>query len=147
MMSGASSTASSRAIADGLRAPGLQAKLDEFEQRKAVLEADIVGAPTPAPRLHPNLAEIYRQRVADLANALADPGTRTEALEIMRGLIERVAVRPATDGFEIELVGEIANMVQLSAGAQSLSKEPYRSSVKVVAGTRNHRQYEICVEV
>jgi hypothetical protein len=94
-------------------------------------------APTPAPRLHPNLAEIYRQKVGNLANALVDPGTRTEALDIMRGLIERVAVRPAAGGFEIELVGEIANMVRLSADADSLAREPYRSSVKVVAAMRN----------
>jgi hypothetical protein len=43
-------------------------------------------------------------------------------------------VRPADDGFAIELVGEIANMVRLSAGAEIVGKEPYRSSVKLVAG-------------
>jgi hypothetical protein len=128
----------SQAIADGLRAPGLQSKLDQLEQRKAVLEADIAGAPTAAPRLHPNLAEVYRRKVADLQEALADPATQTEALEILRGLIERVTVRPADDGFAVELTGEIANMVTLSAEAESVSKEPYRSSVKVVAGVRNH---------
>ena len=122
------------AIADGLRAPGLQSKLDELERRKAVLEVEIAGAPAAAPRLHPNLAELYRQKVANLQDALADPGTQTEALEILRGLIERVDVRPAEDGLAIELIGEIANMVKLSAGAESVAKEPYRSSVKVVAG-------------
>jgi hypothetical protein len=127
------------AIADGLRAPGLQSKLDQLEQRKAVLEADIAGAPTAAPRLHPNLGEVYRQKVSDLQEALADLSTRTEALEILRGLIERVAVCPVNDGFAIELTGEIANMVTLSAGTESVSKEPYRSSVKVVAGARNQR--------
>jgi hypothetical protein len=78
------------AIAEGLRAPGLQAKLDELESRKAALEAELAAAPPPAPRLHPNLAEIYRRKVADLQAALAEPGTQTEALEILRGLIERV---------------------------------------------------------
>ena len=128
------------AIADGLRAPGLQSRLDELEQRKAALAAELDAAPPPAPRLHPNLAEVYRKKVADLQMALADPATHTEALEILRALIERVEVRSAEDGFAIELVGEIANMVTLSAGAESVTKEPYRSSVKVVAGTRNHRQ-------
>jgi DNA invertase Pin-like site-specific DNA recombinase len=128
------------AIADGLRAPGLQSKLDELEKRKVVLEADITSAPAAAPRLHPNLAEVYRHKVANLQGALADPATQTEALEILRGLIERVVVHPAENGFAIELIGEIANMVKLSAGAESLSREPYRSSVKVVAGERNHRE-------
>ena len=52
--------------------------------------AELAAAPAPAPRLHPNLAELYRRKVADLQTALADPATRTEALEILRGLIERV---------------------------------------------------------
>jgi hypothetical protein len=53
------------------------------------------------------------------------PALRTEALEILRGLIERVEVQAAENGFAIELVGEIANMVRLSAGAESLSREQY----------------------
>ena len=122
------------AIADGFRAAGLQTKLDQLEQHKSALEADIADAPATALRLHPNLAEVYRRKVANLQDALADPGTQTEALEILRGLIERVEVQAAENGFAIELFGEIANMVRLSAGAECLSREPYRSSVKVVAG-------------
>ena len=81
-----------------------------------------------------NLAEVYRRKVSQLRETLADLATMTEAMEILRGLIERVSVRRVTEGFEVELVGEIANMVQLSAGVESWAKEPYRSSVKVVAG-------------
>ena len=122
------------AIADGFRAPGLQAKLDELEQHKVRLKSEIDAAPADAPRLHPNVAEIYRKRVGSLQDALADPATKTEAIEILRGLIERIAISAAGDGFTIELVGEIANMVRLSTGAKSLAIEPFRSSVKVVAG-------------
>jgi uncharacterized small protein (DUF1192 family) len=43
-----------------------QRELDELEQRKAALEAEIANAPAPAPRLHPNLAELYREKVANL---------------------------------------------------------------------------------
>src|SRR5262249_13514170 len=134
------------AIAEGLRAPGLQAKLDELESRKAALEAELAAAPPPATRLHPNLAEIYRRKVAGLQTALADPNTQTEALEILRGLIERVVLHPAEKGFEIELVGEIAAMVNLGAHHKATGPkgaavpEAYRSSVKVVAGEGNHRQ-------
>jgi site-specific DNA recombinase len=67
------------AIAEGLRGPGLQAKLDELEQRKVTLEAKLAAMPPPAPRLHPNLAELYRRKVADLQSALADPESRSEA--------------------------------------------------------------------
>ena len=67
--------------------------------------------------------------------ALADPAMRAEALELIRRLIDRVEVHPAEGGFRIELVGEIASMVRLSAGAESLRSDVERSSVKVVAAT------------
>jgi hypothetical protein len=70
---------------------------------------------------------------------------RSEGIEILRGLIERVAVSAAEGGFTIELVGEIANMVELSSGPEGRKVGPYRSSVKVVAGARNHREFPICV--
>ena len=76
------------------------------------------------------------------SNALADPETRTEALEILRGLVERIVVQPVDGGLELELIGEIANMVDLGSGLQSKTAAlgaavpaSYRSSVKVVAGT------------
>jgi site-specific DNA recombinase len=122
------------AIAEGFRAPGLQVKLDELEQHKLKLESEIESAPAAAPRLHPNLAEIYRKKVGGLQDALSDPETRSEAIEILRGLIERVAISAAEDGFTVELVGEIANMVRLSSGPEGRKVGLYRSSVKVVAG-------------
>jgi hypothetical protein len=53
-------------------------------------------------------------------------------------------LHPADKGLEVELIGEIAAMVDL--GAQSKKADPegsavpeaYRCSVKVVAGARNH---------
>jgi site-specific DNA recombinase len=135
------------AIADGLRAPDLQRRLDELGARKTVLATRLdASAPSPV-RLHPNLAGLYRQKVTELHAALEDPELRAEALDLIRDLIERVEFRPAEGGFQIELVGEIANMVQLSAGPQSLGSTVERSSVKVVAGTHNHRQFAICIEV
>ena len=124
------------AIADGLRGPRLQAALDQLEDDRAALEKQLNATPPPLPRLHPRLAEIYRDKVATLHTALADPEERDEALQILRGLIERVVVSPSKNdrSFEIELVGEIANMVALLPGAETAEREPYRSSVKVVAG-------------
>lgn len=66
------------AIADGLRTPGLRAKLEDLESCKALLEAELNDAPLPVPRIHPNLAEVYRQKVANLHEALADPACRDE---------------------------------------------------------------------
>ena len=135
------------AIAEGLRGPGLQGKLDELEQRKVALEAKIAAALPPAPRFHPNLAEVYRRKVADLQSALADPGTQTETLEILRGLIQRVVLHPVEKGFEIELIGEIAAMVDLGAKSKtagpkgSAVRDPYVSCSRIcfTSGRPRHR--------
>ncbi len=130
------------AIADGFRSDGLQAKLDVLESRKKALEQGLTNSPAPAPRLHPNLAGLYRRKVERLHEALADPAVRGEALGILRSLIESVVMHPREDGFTIELVGEIANMVALAheprttkaASGKAAVPDVYRRSVKVVAG-------------
>jgi site-specific DNA recombinase len=61
------------AMAEGFRAPGLQAKLDALESRKAALERELADAAAPAPRLHPNLAELYARQVAALHEAWQIP--------------------------------------------------------------------------
>lgn len=80
------------AIADGLRSPGLKEKLLDLEARVAAIGAEL-ERPAPAPvRLNPNLSELYRRKVTELAITLADPTIAGPAREIMRGLIERVSV-------------------------------------------------------
>ena len=130
------------AIADGLRSDGLQAKLDDLEHRKKRLERGLTDTPPQAPLLHPNLSALYRRKIEQLHVALADPSIRDEALGILRGLIEAVIMHPRDNGFTVELVGEIANMVTLAlapqynkaASGEAAVHEVHRRSVKVVAG-------------
>ena len=133
------------AIANGLRAPSLQQTLDDLEQRRTELTEQLASAPAPLPRLHPNLAEVYRRKVTELGAALRDPAHGTEALGILRGLIDKVTLTPADDHFAIELEGALAGMLALAQtgkgpGGAAVS-EVFRSSVKVVAGARNHRDF------
>jgi hypothetical protein len=75
---------------------------------------------------------------------LADDETCTEALGILRSLIEAVVIHPMEGGYEIELIGEIANMVDLATGPANKKAAPGRAalstddirSVKLVAGAR-----------
>jgi hypothetical protein len=132
------------AIADGLRTPGLKQKLDDLELRKAELEREIAGEALPAPRLHPNLAELYRRKVADLGVALEDPTLRDEALGILRGLVERVDLHPTADGFDIEFVGQIVKMLDLPASNDRGNLEKFRVSAKQVAETCNRLYRTVC---
>ena len=88
------------------------------------------------------MAQVYRQKVEQLQHALDDPEIRDEAVQILRGLIKHVSIRLAENGLEIEIVGEIAKMVELGIETnpkQANLGERLTRSVKVVAGARNQR--------
>ena len=128
------------AIAGGLRSPGLQTKLEELEAQKVALGTEIEASPPPAPRLHPNLPELYRRRVAELDQALSDPDTHDEALTILRGLIEQVDVTPVGKSIKIEFVGQIANMLILPTPTEAGRMAKHQIAVKGVAGARKPRE-------
>jgi hypothetical protein len=48
------------AIADGTPAARVKERMIALENRKAQLQKELAQATAPAPRLHPNLAEVYR---------------------------------------------------------------------------------------
>ncbi len=127
------------AIADGLRTPGLMAKLETLEAEKADLEARL-AAPPPSPvRLHPNLAELYREKVAALGTALKDPAIRDEAIGLFRTLVRKVTLIRRDERWEIDLEGEICALVamgmQKKSGGNSVgAPDIHVRSVKVVAG-------------
>jgi DNA invertase Pin-like site-specific DNA recombinase len=131
------------AVADGLRAPDLQERLDELTSRKQKLQTEIAREQAPLPRIHPNLAEVYRKKVECLQEALQADATRYEAIEILQQLIEKVTVSWRGHAWDIELVGEIANMVALSTDHSGSVIEGFRRSVKVVAGERYQRYYSL----
>ncbi len=106
------------AIADGLKASGIQRKLSELEARRGDLLAATAESSTPPPALHPNLAQTYAERVAGLRRGI-DAGKGQDVLEAARALIDKVIVTPGDDPDDppgIELVGQLMAMLK-AAGA------------------------------
>ena len=68
--------------------------------------------------LHPNIANEYRRRMADLADALSHPESLRLAAPRIRALIESITITPAqaNTGVDIEVTGKLANMIALAAG-------------------------------
>jgi hypothetical protein len=117
------------------------------------------------------MAELYRQKVTDLAQALEHPETRTEAAEAIRGLIDAIVLTPAAgavdahvvrrgrrargpaeagpydgirdSGLQIELKGNLAAML---SAAQNATRSPETGDLELqiamVAGARNQRYLE-----
>ena len=73
---------------------------------------------SPLPALHPAMAEIYRQKVTDLAAALNAPETRGEAAEILRGLIDTIELRPSAEAYDILLRGDLAGILTLASNSK-----------------------------
>ena len=65
--------------------------------------------------MHPNVAEIYKKKIENLRDALDRDDARSDASEVMRGLIEEIRLVPMHDQLEIYLVGNLAAILDLCA--------------------------------
>ncbi len=130
-----------RAVEDGMYHPTMKARLTALEARKVELGSELAAGASPTVlRVHPKLPEIYRDKVARLEAALADEATKSEAMELIRGLIDKIVLTPAEDGLKAELYGDLAEILAFSEGAKS--QHPSRAEgcqLSVVAGARNQR--------
>ena len=125
------------AIKDGLRTPATKDELLALEVRKETLMTEIGHARPAAPRLHPKLADLYRERVERLHEELNRPELRAEAAGALRALIDQVRLIPEDGRLRIELRGELAGILALSAAGKkpgSISANQLAEQIKMVAG-------------
>jgi site-specific DNA recombinase len=119
----------------------LKEELVTLEARQDALRQELANSTAPAPLIHPNLAEVYRQQVEQLHGALRDPATREEAFELIRSLIDEIRLVPEEGELRVELKGELAGILALAADSKKpghLSAAGLAEQIKMVAGTRNH---------
>jgi site-specific DNA recombinase len=115
----------------------LKQELVTLEARQSTLQRELEAAGAPAPLLHPNLAEIYRKRVERLHEALRDDGTRDDAFELIRSLIDEIRMVPENGQLRVELRGELAGILALATHSKkpgSLSATGLAEQIKMVAG-------------
>jgi site-specific DNA recombinase len=112
--------------------------------KREELKAKLAAADAPPPLLHPEIAELYRQKVIALAQALEHPETRTEASEALRGLIDAIVLTPNQGELQIELKGNLAAML---GAAQNAKRSPETGDlslqVVMVAGACNQRYLQL----
>ena len=107
------------AIEAGLFEASMKERMQGLERRREVLEAELAAAAEPKPRLHPNLAEVYRQKVAALHEALAAEDGGHEVREALRALVEAVVLVPDDGRLAIEVRGDLAAILALGASAST----------------------------
>ena len=100
--------------------------------RREELKAKLAAADEPPPLLHPEMAELYRQKVTTLAQALEQPETRTEATEALRGLDRRHRpdARPSGDA-QNRTEGNLAAMLGADRTKRRGRRKPATSRCKL----------------
>ncbi len=129
------------AIEDGGYVRGMSDRLRELEARQVELAERLAAAPADLPDIHPNVAEIYRRKVARLADALKHPEDRDEAATAIRGLIERIVLIPGEKWGEVHatLHGDLGTILEWTAegdGKNQGGTSPPGLSVSAETGTR-----------
>ena len=123
------------AITEGTPASAVRDRLADLETRRLALEATLASAAAPAPRLNPNLAEIYRVKVADLIEALRRHDAAA-AREQVRGLVDEIRLVPDDGALRVEIRRELAAILRLAEGTRNgLATAGVVRQVKMVAGT------------
>ncbi len=124
-----------QALKDGVPASVVKDELIALEAQQTDLRSRLDRANEPPPLLHPNMADLYRQKVTELAEALAREESRVGAAEALRGLIDCITLTPDGGELRIELQGNLAAMLR-AAEAQSAAK-PMTVGGLLVDGARS----------
>jgi site-specific DNA recombinase len=113
------------AIEDGGYTRTLSDRLRELEAQQDKITERLTYAPVDIPDIHPNIADIYRRKVARLADALNHPEDRYEAAAALRGLIERIVLAPGSKRGELHatLHGELGTIIEWVARTKPMRKE------------------------
>ena len=125
-------------IENGGYKPALLDRLDELELQRGKLRERLAQAAAAPPDIHPNVSEIFRAKVARLADTLNNPADRAEAAQAIRNLIARVVLTPGPDPGELKatLEGELGTILEwVARQTTNDGRTKVRGvSVSVVAG-------------
>ncbi|MGO4910388.1 recombinase family protein, partial [Pseudorhodobacter sp. W20_MBD10_FR17] len=145
------------AIIAGVPADQVKDRMIALDAQRIQLEAQLSKEPAPSPiRIHPKMAETYRDQVGLLIAQLQQPDGMLEAKEALRGLIDRIVLKPQPEGgkLSLHLEGALGALLLLSTGSKTqkgLSDKTqaveYIDELVLVAGARLHKYlplYDAC---
>jgi site-specific DNA recombinase len=127
------------AIEDGMYQPAMKARMTELEQQKVEKSARLAADTPQLPDVNPNIAEIYRRKVANLIVTLTDPQTNQEAATALRSLIGDIVLTPGEKRGEVHatLRGELMSILDFAAGRNTPGTSISRVITNAAAGPRN----------
>lgn len=111
-------------IEDGGYVRGMVDRLRELEARQGELNERLSASPADLPDIHPNIADVYRRKVARLAEALDHPEDREATASAIRGLIERIVLTPSEKWAEMDAVlhGDLGAILERAGSGRENGK-------------------------
>ena len=133
------------ALMAGVPAASVREKMTLLEARKLLLERELASSQAPAIRLHPGLAQLYRNRVAELTRLLGQDDA-AEARDLIRGLVDEIRLVPEGGILRIEVRGALGAILALAESAMTVQThrntkrpgnvaEAFLEQIKLDAGT------------
>ena len=107
------------AILQGFPPAKLKDKAEKLEARKAELTELLANADEPPPLLHPNMAQIYQDRIRQLYENLQREEERAQAAEMFRSLVDQVTLIPEDGELAIVLRGDLGAILRFAAGKKN----------------------------
>ena len=130
-------------ITEGDGDPGLvRDELKALEVRKRDLERQILVADEDRNiEVHPNIAELYAKKVTELQSLLTDETTRSQAMDTVRSMIDKIGVHAGTerDKPDVILVGALAQILNYTQQNKTAASNGSDGRALMVAGARNRR--------
>lgn len=110
-------------LLEGFRNEAFKDELRKLDERKAELTAAIAAMEVePAmPALHPNMAEVFRQKATALAEGLEHDGQRDAARHALRGFIDQIVIPPG-NGL-LQVAGNLGAMLDAAAGQMMFGRQ------------------------
>jgi site-specific DNA recombinase len=124
-------------VMEGVAPSVVKDELNANAARREQLESQLAATEDVSPLLHPEMARIYREKVSELAKALQEPDSRSEATEALRGLVDAIVLTPdqARETLQIDLRGNLAAMLGATVQTKRSSESDDLSlQVSLVAG-------------
>ncbi len=110
-------------LLSALKAGGpIQAIVDDMkklEARKAELSERLANADEPPPLLHPNMAQIYQDRIGQLYENLQHEDEQAQAAEVFRTQVDQVTLIPEKGELAIILRGDLGAILRFAAGKKN----------------------------
>ncbi|MCK5275678.1 MAG: recombinase family protein, partial [Alphaproteobacteria bacterium] len=125
-------------ITEGDGDPGIvRDELHKLEARKQDLERTLSASHEERTvEFHPNTAELYRKKVAELQSLLTDETTRSQAMEVIRSMVERIEVHEGQERGkpDVILVGALAQILAFAQQSKTAASCRDGGRVLMVAG-------------